>query len=70
MDLRFTSEEIAFHDVPAFIHDNLPPDIRGRMRLGHSPRKDDAVRWYHRGMATRRRSVNVLSFQDASRFSL
>ena len=38
VDLRFTPEEIAFRDeVRAFIRDNLPPDIRERMRLGHSP---------------------------------
>jgi alkylation response protein AidB-like acyl-CoA dehydrogenase len=46
MDLRFTPEEIGFRDeVRAFIRDNLPPDIRERMRLGHSPRKEDTVRW-------------------------
>ncbi len=46
MDLQFTPEEIAFRDeVRAFIRDNLPPDIRERMRLGYSPGKDDTVRW-------------------------
>lgn len=46
MDLRFTSEEIAFRDeVRAFIRDNLPTDIRDRMRLGYSPRKEDQIRW-------------------------
>jgi alkylation response protein AidB-like acyl-CoA dehydrogenase len=46
MDLAFTPEEIAFRDeVRAFIRDNLPTDIRDRMRLGHSPRKEDTVRW-------------------------
>ena len=36
MDLRFTPEEIAFRDeVRAFIRDNLPADIRERMRLGY-----------------------------------
>ena len=46
MDLAFTPEEITFRDeVRAFIRDNLPTDIRDRMRLGHSPRKEDQVRW-------------------------
>jgi alkylation response protein AidB-like acyl-CoA dehydrogenase len=46
MDLRFTPEEVAFRDeVRAFIRDNLPPDIRERMRLGYSPRKEDIVAW-------------------------
>ena len=44
MDLRFTPEELAFRDeVRAFIRDNLPADIRDRMRLGHGPRKEDTV---------------------------
>ncbi len=46
MDLAFTPEEISFRDeVRAFIRDNLPTDIRDRMRLGYSPRKEDQVRW-------------------------
>ena len=46
MDLSFTPEELAFRDeVRAFIRDNLPTDIRDRMRLGYSPRKEDQVRW-------------------------
>jgi alkylation response protein AidB-like acyl-CoA dehydrogenase len=46
MDLRFTPEEIAFREeVRAFIRDNLPTDIRDRMRLGYGPRKEDTVRW-------------------------
>ena len=44
MDLRFTPEELAFRDeVRAFIRDNLPGDIRERMRLGYAPRKEDTV---------------------------
>src|SRR6516164_2541373 len=40
MDLRFTSDELAFRDeLRAFIRDHLPDDIRERMRLGYSPRK-------------------------------
>ena len=40
MDLRFTPEETAFREeVRAFIRDNLPADIRDRMKLGHSPSK-------------------------------
>jgi alkylation response protein AidB-like acyl-CoA dehydrogenase len=46
MDLRFTPEETAFREeVRAFIRDNLPTDIRDRMRLGHGPSKEDTVRW-------------------------
>jgi alkylation response protein AidB-like acyl-CoA dehydrogenase len=46
MDLRFTPEETAFRDeVRTFIRDNLPADIRERMRLGYGPRKEDTVRW-------------------------
>src|SRR4051795_12167484 len=46
MDLRFTPEEQAFRDeVRAFIRDNLPAEIRERMRLGYGPRKQDTVAW-------------------------
>jgi len=46
MDLRFTPEETAFREeVRTFIRENLPTDIRDRMRLGHGPRKEDTVRW-------------------------
>jgi len=46
MDLRFTADELAFRDeLRAFIRDNLPADIRERMRLGHGPTKDDTVTW-------------------------
>ena len=46
MDLRFTPEETAFREeVRGFIRDNLPTDIRDRMKLGHTPRKEDIVRW-------------------------
>src|SRR5271169_3103012 len=46
MDLAFTPEETKFRDeVRAFIRDNLPTDIRDRMKLGHPPRKEDTVRW-------------------------
>ena len=46
MDLRFTAEELAFGDeIRAFIREHLPDDIRERMRLGYSPRKEDTVRW-------------------------
>src|SRR6478609_3300029 len=46
MDLRFTPEEVAFRDeVRAFIRDNLPAEIRERMRLGYGPRKEDTVAW-------------------------
>ena len=46
MDLRFTPEEQAFRaEVRAFIRDNLPAEIRERMRLGYSARKQDIVAW-------------------------
>jgi alkylation response protein AidB-like acyl-CoA dehydrogenase len=46
MDLRFTADELAFRDeVRGFIADNLPDDIRERMRLGYSAEKDDTIRW-------------------------
>ncbi len=46
MDLRYTPEEIAFRDqVRTFIRDRLPSDIRERMRLGYTPRKQDTVAW-------------------------
>ncbi len=46
MDLRFTSDELAFRDeIRAFIRDRLPDDVRERMRLGHAPSKEDTVRW-------------------------
>src|ERR1700751_1765397 len=46
MDLRFTADELAFRDeLRAFFRDNLPGDIRERMRLGHPPTKVDTVTW-------------------------
>ncbi|MBV8615341.1 MAG: acyl-CoA dehydrogenase family protein [Acetobacteraceae bacterium] len=46
MDLRFTPEEAAFRaELRAFIRDNLPADIRERLRLGHPARKEDIVAW-------------------------
>ncbi|MBV9117187.1 MAG: acyl-CoA dehydrogenase family protein, partial [Acetobacteraceae bacterium] len=46
MDLRFTPDEAAFRaEVRAFIRDNLPADIRERLRLGHPARKEDIVAW-------------------------
>jgi alkylation response protein AidB-like acyl-CoA dehydrogenase len=46
MDLRFTPEEAAFReDVRAFIRDNLPQDIKQRLRLGYAARKEDTVAW-------------------------
>src|SRR5215471_8422600 len=45
MDLRYTPEELAFRgELRAFFRDNLPADIRERMRLGHAPSKEDTVR--------------------------
>ena len=46
MDLRFTPEEQAFRaEVRGFIRDNLPAEIRERMRHGHASRKQDIVAW-------------------------
>lgn len=46
MDLRFSAEELAFRDeVRGFIRDNLPEDIRDKMRLGHKVGKPDIVAW-------------------------
>lgn len=46
MDLRFTPEEVAFREeVRAFIAENLPREIKERMRLGYPPRKQDTIAW-------------------------
>jgi len=46
MDLRFTPEELAFRDeLRGFIRDNLPADIRDKMRLGYPAEKEDTCRW-------------------------
>jgi alkylation response protein AidB-like acyl-CoA dehydrogenase len=46
MDLRLTPEENAFRaEVRAFIRDNLPAEIRERMRLGYYPLKSEVVTW-------------------------
>jgi acyl-CoA dehydrogenase len=46
MHLRFSADEMAFRDeLRDFIRDQLPDDIRERMRLGYAPRKEDTVRW-------------------------
>jgi len=46
MDLRFSDEELAFRDeLRGFIRDNLPTDIRDKMRLGYPSEKEDTRRW-------------------------
>ena len=46
MDLRFSAEELAFRDeLRAFIRDNLPTDIRDKLRLGYGSEKEDTIRW-------------------------
>ena len=46
MDLRFTPEEIAWRDeVRSFINENLPPEIRERLRLGYAPTKQETITW-------------------------
>jgi alkylation response protein AidB-like acyl-CoA dehydrogenase len=57
MDLRFTPEENTFREeLRGFIRDNLPADIRKRLRLGYPSRKQDTVTWQRilnkRGWAT------------------
>ncbi|MGH8240383.1 MAG: acyl-CoA dehydrogenase family protein, partial [Steroidobacteraceae bacterium] len=46
MDLKFTSEELAFRDeVRAFLREQLPADIAQRIKSGLSIRADDYRRW-------------------------
>src|SRR3954451_5003451 len=46
MDLRLSPEEQAFRtEIRAFIRDNLPAEIAGRMKEGHASRKQDIVAW-------------------------
>jgi len=46
MDLRFSAEELAFRDeLRAFYRDNLPGDLREKIRLGDTPEKEDTIRW-------------------------
>ena len=46
MDLRFTSEELAFRDeVRAFFRANLPASIRDKLVAGKHLAKDDTIAW-------------------------
>ena len=46
MDLHFTADELAFRDeLRTFFRDNLPGDIRERMRRGQAATKDDTIAW-------------------------
>lgn len=46
MNFELSPEHLAFRDeVRRFIAERLPTDIRDRLRLGHSPRKQDTVHW-------------------------
>ena len=46
MDLSFSPEDQAFRaDVRGFVEDNLPPDIRDRMKQGLLASKEDSQRW-------------------------
>ena len=46
MDLSFSPEDQAFRaEVRAFVKDNLPPDIRDRMKRGLLPSKEESQRW-------------------------
>ena len=45
MDLSFSPEDQAFRaEVRGFIEDNLPPDIRDRMKRGLLPGKEESQR--------------------------
>jgi hypothetical protein len=47
MDLRFSEEDRAFQEkARAFIEENLPADIRAKVRGGLRLYKDDYVRWH------------------------
>jgi len=46
MDLHFSPQEVAFRaEVREFINANLPDELRERLRLGYSARKQDTVMW-------------------------
>ncbi|QHE84617.1 acyl-CoA dehydrogenase family protein [Hydrogenophaga sp. BPS33] len=46
MNLELDPTQAAFREeVRAFIRDNLPDDIRQRLRRGHAPRQQDSVAW-------------------------
>ena len=46
MDIHFTPEELAFRsEVRAFLAQNLPADIAGKVRLGRRLSKEDHQRW-------------------------
>lgn len=46
MDLALNAKQAAFRDeVRSFINERLPAEIRARLRLGHTPRKQDTVLW-------------------------
>ncbi|MCG7200234.1 acyl-CoA dehydrogenase family protein [Marinobacter pelagius] len=46
MDIHFTPEELAFRsEVRAFLEQNLPADIAGKVRLGRRLSKEDHQRW-------------------------
>src|SRR6202030_3007762 len=45
MDLRFSADELKFRDeLRGFIRDNLPSDIRDKMRLRYGAGKEDTIR--------------------------
>ena len=46
MDLRFTPQENAWREeVRTFINENLPADIRERLRLGFNATKQETITW-------------------------
>ena len=65
MDLSFSKEELAFRDeVRGFIADNLPEDIRDKMRLGLPPEKEDTIRWQR--ILNQQELIAVLAGDDAA----
>ncbi|MDP3135724.1 MAG: acyl-CoA dehydrogenase family protein [Burkholderiaceae bacterium] len=53
MDLQLTPQQEKFRDeVRAFIDENLPADLRQRLRMGHHAHKEDIVDW-HRALNRR-----------------
>lgn len=47
MDLHLTESQKKFrHEVRAFIDERVPPALRRKMRLGHTPNRQETVEWH------------------------
>ena len=47
MDLNFSAEDLAFRDeVRAFIKDNYPPHLNGKIEEGEEMSKEDFLSWH------------------------